>query len=50
MSLYIRTFFGSVADPDPDPLDPHVFEPPGSFYDQANSKKHLDSYCFVTTF
>jgi hypothetical protein len=27
----------SVADPDPnlDPLDPHVFGPPGSFYHQA---------------
>ncbi len=42
----------SVADPDPNP-DPHVFGPPGSgsFYHKAkNSKKNLDSYCFVTSF
>jgi hypothetical protein len=25
----------SVRDPDPDPEDPHVFGPPGSFYQQA---------------
>ncbi len=25
-----RILFGSVADPDPDPPDPHVFGPPGS--------------------
>jgi hypothetical protein len=37
-----------VADPD---TDTHVFGPPGSFYHQAkNSKKNLDSYCFVTSF
>ncbi len=36
----------SVADPDPP--DPHVFGPPGS--PSKNSKKNLDSYCFVTSF
>jgi hypothetical protein len=54
----------SVADPNPDPPDPHVFGPPGSgsfrqryvfgsgsFYHQAKeNKKNLDSYCFVTSF
>jgi hypothetical protein len=25
----------SVADPNPDPPDPHVFGPPGSFYHHA---------------
>jgi hypothetical protein len=37
--------------PDQDPSDPHVFEPPGSgSISQQNSKKSLDSYCFVTYF
>ncbi len=41
----------SVADPDPP--DPHVFEPPDpvpSISMQKNSKKNLDSYYFVTLF
>ncbi len=31
----------SVADPDPDPRDPHVFGPPGSgsFYHQAKIER-----------
>jgi hypothetical protein len=51
----------SVADPDPGPLDPHVFGPPGSgsgplvrYMDPSNikqnSKKTLDFYCIVTFF
>ncbi len=34
---YTRIHSDSVADPDPDPPDPHVFGPPGSgsFYSQA---------------
>jgi hypothetical protein len=37
-----------VADPNPDPSDPYVFGPPGSFYHQAKIVlKNLDSYCFV---
>ncbi len=43
----------SVADPDP---DPYVFWPPGSGSDsldpsiiKQNSKKNLNSYCFVTS-
>jgi hypothetical protein len=50
----------SVADPNPDPPDPHVFGPPGSgstsqrygsFYHHAKIvKKNLDSYYFVTLF
>jgi hypothetical protein len=42
--------------PDPDPPDPYVFEPRGSgFFHhpsiiKQNSKKNLDSYCFVTSF
>ncbi len=46
-----------VADPDPDPSDPHVFGPPGSevciwilLSPSKNSKKNLDSCCFVTSF
>jgi hypothetical protein len=41
----------SVVDPDP---NPDVFGPPGSGYRSSspsrNSKKNLDSYCFVTSF
>ncbi len=56
----------SVPDPDPnpEPPDPHVFRPPGSgsasqiygsgsrsfLSSSKNSKKTLDSYCFVTSF
>jgi hypothetical protein len=32
----VRTVESSAPDPDPDPPDPHVFGPPGSFYQQAN--------------
>jgi hypothetical protein len=59
--------WSSVADPDPnpDPSDPYVFEPPrsgsgsisqrygsGSGYRSPSkkSKKNLDSYCLVTSF
>ncbi len=44
---------------DRDPPDPHVFGPPVRAMDpdpdpsiskQKNSKKNLDSYCFVTSF
>jgi hypothetical protein len=57
---------GSVADPDPDPKDPHVFGPPGSGSGSTSQrygsgsgsflpscktrKKNLDSYCYVTSF
>jgi hypothetical protein len=41
--------------PDPDPPDPHVFGTPESevwirilLSSSKNSKKNLDSYCFVT--
>jgi hypothetical protein len=53
-------------NPDPDPPDPHVFGPSGSrsisqrygsgsrswflLTASRNSKKNLDSYCFVTSF
>jgi hypothetical protein len=30
LSSLFSTLFGSVADPDPDPPDPHVLGPPGS--------------------
>jgi hypothetical protein len=51
----------SVADPNPDPSDPHVFGLPGSgsgsssqsrilLSSSKNSEKNLDSYCFVTSF
>ncbi len=57
---FIHSTGTSVADPDPNP-DPYVFVPPGSgsisqrhgsgsFYHNANSKKNLDFYCFVTSF
>jgi hypothetical protein len=40
----------SVADPNPDPRDPYVF---GRLQirlsSSKNSKKHIDSYCFVTS-
>ena len=48
--MLFYTVVGSIADPNPDPPDPHVFGPPGSgsFYQQGKiSKKNLDSYCFV---
>jgi hypothetical protein len=43
---------------DPDPSDPYAFGPPGSgsvsqrypSIIKQNSKKNLDSYCFVTSF
>ncbi len=35
-------------NPDQDPPDPHVFGPPGSFYQQAKIVR--ESYCFVTSF
>jgi hypothetical protein len=38
----------NVADPDP---NPHVFGPPGFFYQHAKIvRKNLDSYYFVTLF
>jgi hypothetical protein len=56
----------SVAEPDPDPPDSHVFGSPGSgfgsisqrygsgyesFYHEAKiDRKNLDFYCFVTSF
>ncbi len=41
----------SVPGPDPDPPDPHVFGPPGSFDQQAKIvRKILILYCFVTSF
>ncbi len=30
-----NTVVSSVPEPDPDPPDPHVFGPPGSFYQHA---------------
>jgi len=36
----------SVADPNPDPPDPHVFRPPGSFHHAKIVRKTLDSYYF----
>ncbi len=50
----------SVGDPNPDPLDLHVFGPPDPLVrgmdpdpyllSSKNSKKNLDFYCFVTSF
>ncbi len=33
--LLINDVRSSVPDPNPDPQDPHVFGPPGYFYQQA---------------
>jgi hypothetical protein len=55
---FISTLLFSVPDPDTDP-DQLVFGPPGStcfwssrilLSSSKNSKKNLDSYCFVTYF
>jgi hypothetical protein len=63
MQSFIKDLLKS-SGPDPDPPDLHVFGLPGSGFvrgtdpdpclvllsSSKNSKKNLDSYCFVTSF